>query len=444
MSSQTLSGKSNFNTDPNHIYYNLQVYNNDTTGNSASQPLRFQETRLAPILANPSEYFLSILRFSLDTVSLPLVMPQVETDILKNVDGNPNKLVYQIMFYSIPLGYSVPFNILFIQQDETLPVPTADQIHNDPTIISNPYYFVYTYQNFIDMINRSLLLAMNDFNDVSTTPQIVFNKNTKAYDIWFPPVPADELNRQKPNRSTSAEFVPGVFNPAYGNSDNSDYNFKLFFNQPLFTLFSSLNSEYVGSIPDRGDGWYNVNADPALINHDPALPNFYNNLGFGTAFFPENIDRYIWPTTEGFNINYAEYPSQPLWNPVKQIIFTTALMPIVNQLVGTPLILNSNIALDNPDVSNNFSPILTDIEVDLHNGDETKPNINYVPSGKYRLIDLQSNMPINIIEISIIWKDQYGNPHNFLLEPGCGASIKIMFRKKIYNLLQLDEYTKPV
>jgi hypothetical protein len=118
-------------------------------------------------------------------------------------------------------------------------------------------------------------------------------------------------------------------------------------------------------------------------------------------------------------------------------------MPITNELVATPAVFNSNLALDNDDANNNFSPIITDLEVPLTRGDETKPTVNYSPQAEYRLIDLQSNSPINSIEISIFWKDAYGGIHQFLLEPGCSASLKILFRKKIYNLIHLPEYTKP-
>jgi hypothetical protein len=76
-------------------------------------------------------------------------------------------------------------------------------------------------------------------------------------------------------------------------------------------------------------------------------------------------------------------------------------------------------------------------------GDESKPSIQYSPQGEYRLIDLQSNAPINNIEISVFWRDQYGILHPFVLEPGCFSSLKILFRKKIFNLVYLPEYTKP-
>jgi hypothetical protein len=128
---------------------------------------------------------------------------------------------------------------------------------------------------------------------------------------------------------------------------------------------------------------------------------------------------------------------------VKAIIFTTALFPVANELDGLPIVQNSNKALDTDVQNNNFLPVITDLEVPFVRGDESKPSISYAPSGEYRLIDLQSNAPINNIEISVFWRDQYGTLHPFVLEPMCFSSLKLLFRKKIFNLVYLPEYTKP-
>jgi len=154
MANQTIAGKTNYNTDPNHIYYNLQAYNNDTVVSSQSVPVRFTETRTSTILANPSEYFLSIIRFHLDTPNLPLFLPTPETSPLYNPTQDPNLLVYQLAIYQansnvgpwiIPIKFSPQFN-------QTVSPPPVLDIN----ALSNPYYFVYQFQDFLDMINASL------------------------------------------------------------------------------------------------------------------------------------------------------------------------------------------------------------------------------------------------------------------------------------------------
>ena len=71
-------------SQPAHIYYDLDVVNSiqpSLTTSQSSQPnrLTFTEVRSSPILDNPSDYYLSIVRFSLDTAgSMPLFVPQIE------------------------------------------------------------------------------------------------------------------------------------------------------------------------------------------------------------------------------------------------------------------------------------------------------------------------------------------------------------------------------
>ena len=135
MTSKVLSTRTNFNSNPHHVYYDINMYNDDTSGNSAAVPVKFTETRNQPILANPSEYFMTVSRMCLDTASLPLMIPEVAI----GENSNANKTVYQFAVgkYADDAGAKV-FNIIFNPQDKTLSAPTlpitASSSHSD-------YYF---------------------------------------------------------------------------------------------------------------------------------------------------------------------------------------------------------------------------------------------------------------------------------------------------------------
>ena len=58
------------NKKPREVYYDIQINNFESSG-SAQQSLRFTETRSKPLIENSGEYSLSIVRFELDTYSLP-------------------------------------------------------------------------------------------------------------------------------------------------------------------------------------------------------------------------------------------------------------------------------------------------------------------------------------------------------------------------------------
>jgi hypothetical protein len=470
MSSQSMSGKANYNTDPNHLYYDLQLLNNDTVGAGEILPVRFTETRTSTILANPSEYFLSIQRFSLDTPSLPVFLPEVETRADLNPTNDPNLLVYKMAVYqwgsaNAPTTANVRYSN---QYDVTVRVPTPPFTSET---LSDSYYFVYQYRDFIDMLNATLQKLCATTN-INVPPPFIDINTSNLISVYFPQyTTADSTGPSGP--------VAGTIDNLWDDDPSASNKYVLCFNSALWALVNSLQTRYINSLnqiqatspttgqipafplmtdPTATAGWYVVKVNPVaspiafpapvatVYNCNqtggfPAFGNHYLQVDANTFQFLSLL--YTSSNVRSFSVNTTPYSPCPVWNCVRTLIFTTALMPITNELVATPLILNSNPLLDNDDANNNFSPIITDLEVPLTRGDETKPTITYSPQAEYRLIDLQSNAPINGIEISIFWKDQYGYQHQFVLEPGCNASIKILFRKKIYNLSKLTEYTEP-
>jgi len=461
MANQTIAGKTNYNTDPNHIYYNLQAYNNDTVGSSQAVPVRFTETRTSTILANPSEYFLSIIRFHLDTPNLPLFLPTPETSLVYNpAPQNKNLLVYQMAVYNIGTNTVNIIPIIFSPQlNNTVTPPPVLDIN----ALSNPYYFVYQFQDFIDMMNKSIqnYWAANLGNLISMDHCPYFGMEAgNKFCIYFPSNVNANTGSNPPVKGTGSNI--------WNSAGTTAGQFELAFNAPLHTLFSSLRYEYIDSLKNLPGitplaqatltsekslhGWYLVsNRRPHNAGTYVTPPNLEstNQMGLNQleilpiADVPFAGNMYS-VAIRSFEVVKSPYSSAPLWNPCKQLIFTTALMPVNNELVGLPVVQNSDPRLNSDVQNNNFSPIITDLEVPLVSGDETKCNVSYSPSGEYRLIDLQSNQPINSIEISVYWKDQYGTLHPFTLEPGCFSSLKLLFRKKVFNLIYLPEYTKPV
>ena len=57
----------------------------------------------------------------------------------------------------------------------------------------------------------------------------------------------------------------------------------------------------------------------------------------------------------------------------------------------------------------------------------------YNPTAEYRLIDMNSCMDLNRVDIIVYWKGKFGHIHPFELNPGNAASVKIMFRRKDFN-----------
>lgn len=426
--------------DPVNMYYDLDLVNTDfSTDGQIPARLTFTEVRASPILMNPQDYFFSIVRFQLDTAgAMPLFIPQI--DLKQNVGDPdfPNKTVYEItMNYWDKTSGSVAkitkpiiYKPHFTQQvNNAVQSPPTTSPLSLEAITSN-YFWVGSYAWWIQMINETIASIWADFNTLpapipaelaalpdyqTANPPFMEWDNTTNYATFVAPY---SLFNQTASWNPYVPLVPpapaptGEFSPAI---------FNIFFNTPLHTLFSSF--EYV----------FNNFVNPDKTNY---MLRVYNKNGTNWSPVPA-------PAPPSPFQNWTALRTVQLYGtgatmcPISSLIFETSLMPIVPQMIGLPKIFTNAQFSGNQAIqggqNNNLSNEITDIVEPLNRGDEYFPNVLYLPQAEYRLIDLQGNGPISSIQISVKWKDIYGIYHDFFLQNGCGASMKILFRQKAFN-----------
>ena len=78
-------------TQPFHQYYDLSAINNETSGITAPAQFSMTQTRNNPYLMAPENYFMSVIRFTMQTPSLPVFIPQA---LIGQAD--PNKTAYSL------------------------------------------------------------------------------------------------------------------------------------------------------------------------------------------------------------------------------------------------------------------------------------------------------------------------------------------------------------
>ena len=128
-----------------------------------------------------------------------------------------------------------------------------------------------------------------------------------------------------------------------------------------------------------------------------------------------------------------EIASVSLWNPISSIVFTSSLLPIVPTQTSKAKVydsLTNNLATDGPP---NIASIIADFEIVIDKDNQYRPDICYSPAAEYRLIDMYSSYNVNKIDISVFWKDKFGNLNPIYLNSGCSANVTLLFRKKIFN-----------
>jgi hypothetical protein len=418
-----MSSYNDRNKDPSQKYYNILVKNNNTgyDKNGAAVPytnavdLAFEQTRTIPYINHPRDFYMSVVGFEMDTQSIPVFI----CDPIVG-QSNINDTVYTItMNYITNSGANnkvVQTRVQWEPEDKSATQPTGlvpDSYNMDP------YYYAYTYQHFISLVNKALDTCWTALES-NPPPLLVPGANTLRA---FISLEGDKviLNAQSVLCLTDSS---GNIITNFGTADTTGV--KIYFNTELYNLFSSLEAI---KIPQP---LVNIGPASSYLNSNYQMLFTINQSTTNAKLTP--IDFSIVPPTLTYAMyqNVSEYSPLPYWNPIDKVVFTTAQLPVVPQLIAA----TSNYYSDSQTSGTNadVSYILCDFSAQLSTGTEYKPNITYIPPAEYVLNELYGDTPLSSISIYVFWKDKFGDLHPFLLEAGGTALLKIMFRKKDFYL----------
>ena len=358
-------------SEPGHVYLDLSVVNNDT-GNAGigPSPLIFSESRSRAIITDPSSYYVSIIRFKIDTSLLPVMMPVVQLNQI-----NPNLTIYS--FTLSYQGHDFQSYIIFEPQDLSTSQPAAPTTQQD---INSGYYYLYNFAFFVNLCNKALQAAFDGLNDLIALP------TTHAPFLLYDP--------------SSNQLVFNADVAAYDNSLNNPI--QIYFNVPCYNLFSSFQCSTVSFANNGGKNYLLLTT---------------NDQGFNVAELSSYSVLQI----------YQDFVSTQLWSCVQSIVLTSSTLPITGTMQGVSSINGTS---NNINYNTNISvPIISDFEVAITTGLDYKPSISYSPN-MYRLIDLFGHSDITNINISAYWKDNQSNLHPLLIPANGNSNLKIMCRKK--------------
>lgn len=463
--------------EPSYVYYNCDIINNRTDDvNQAllAQPdpqIRFNETRDTALIKDASQYEFSIIRFTMNGANrdLPLFIPNIAT-------GQAN---VNLTNYSVAISYQQSWNTnLGVVSFNITPLPTfaiyIPEVQNPvlaptprpPTIVqdlSSRYYWVFTYQHWIDIVNQTILQAHQalyadfqlawagtagltdpfpyasfaDFQANVNTPQIVYGDEARPLFTLY--ADSDGYGaRLEP--FTPIPYVAGTAGQATRPFE------RLFFNTNMAGLFANFSSLYWNrtDIPSLTFGGLLYPAFPNPVpegyTREIIFPNknYQNVEDFRLApfsgvpplgFVPLAQQKVCWKLTQDFK------SVDSLWSPISSIVFTTSLLPIKTESTSAPNILGTgNLGISAPTSASAFQPIITDIALDtaLSGADDYRQFIYYAPNAEYRMSDLStSKQEIRNLDISVFWKNRLDNelyPVN--MYNLSTVSLKIMFRHK--------------
>lgn len=393
--SQLSSFKKSLN--PDMVYYDIVSTNFQTT--TTEEPfLRFNETRTNPIIDNTGEYYLSIVRFSIDTYNLPNIIMEIQPQ-----QANINLSIYSVTLeYDDGLGVITPSTqeyVIWNPQNKNARIPIAPNATNSGFQEITEYYYCYQFQYFLGLVNTAFGNAF---------ASLVANTGGGASPIagTFQPVLTWDVTSNK-----------AIIQAPTGFYDNDlAAKIKIYMNPPLFALFNSFPNLSFGT-----------GASVSLGRNYQLLINDF--AGINTILLPTNVTppatQTIWTQV------FQEFATIDTWSPVASLVFTSNTMPIVSNQLSAPLIFNNGVSSTGIGNNANFAQIITDM---VTNQQVFKPNVLYSPTAEYRRVDMTGNTPLSNIDINVYWRDKLGQLVPFTLASGATASIKFLFeRKEIYR-----------
>ena len=365
--------------DPDILYVNINCTNLDNI-DQTPKPLTYTETRSSPILYYPSNFYMSIVKFSIDTQTLPIYIMPIQPN-----QSNPNLSVLTLGFtYTGDVSshvYNTTATVQYIPQISVIPVPNAPNLNSPPVQDnSQEYYNILTYEYLLGLINTAISTAYAQINT----------------DITALGLGDTTLSTQQPimiwNNSSSTATInyqgTGISGQTIANQP------VLQMNTTLYSMFSSFNATISG---------FNGNLPATLIwNYDDpfaAIPTYTIS---------------------------QEYDTTANFNPVTGLVFTSNSIPIVPEAISKPSLIYNNTQLVNFGSNNNTANIITDFSSDT----VYKPNVYYVPSAQYRYTQLISQKPFNTIDISVYYRIKTGELVPFRLASGGNLTMKMLFQKK--------------
>ena len=494
------------------IYYNADIINNITaatgTGSGPDPAIRFQDTRDLPILTDASKYNFSIVRFQMvgPNKDLPLFIPAIELDTpVGGVQSDVNRTIYKLAIaYQREWTTSDLGDIMFTVAPRTIPIIYRPETQNpvlapvpllSPLLgaglrqqdLSTRYYWVYTYRHWCDLVNETMLTAMETLREqfrlawiasgtvdpfpyggASPDPaglalfladhdvpsikydddagKFVIYGDTRAFNV------RDVIDGSQDalgNFTGVGQPIPAFVVPVGPAPQPASAPYlRLFFNANLFGLLTNFKnayyqtnairfpltpavltpllplSDYTNEILFTNENFTNIlNNNPLLQGSTAVPPPAYNPL----FLIPAEKQNLYWTITQ-------DYPStDSLWSPIESIVFISTLLPIRTEFVGEPTRFGTgNLGYSSATAPSAFLPVITDLVVDLSGGSESYRTVTtYTPTAEYRMATMgASKQEIRNIDLSVFWKNRLdGSLNPIQMFNLSSVSVKLMFRK---------------
>lgn len=358
--------------DPDHIYYNIVIpYQDNPMYNSTVAT--FVENRTQPILEKCDDWYVSIIRFYVPAESIPITALPILP--FPNLNVNLTNLSI-ILSYN---GINSNETILTYVPENNLVLPPNSATATNPNYPITPYYYIYNYQNVIDIANNAIIVALANLKTKPGTGAIA---TATAPFFTYNPI---------------TQLITLTADQTFYDTNTAVNLIKFYFNAPFFTFFGAF---------------------PTLLTN----LFLFNVNSFTYQFLIKNNGI----NTTGTTINFSqEYVTIGLWNIFKSLVFISGTVPVNAELIpstdGSGNVIGRRILTD-------YDPLIND------KAGQSNSILQYYPQGPYRLISMISSTPLTKFDITLYWQDKSQNLYPLYILFDNVVTIKILFVKKnVYN-----------
>jgi hypothetical protein len=257
------------------------------------------------------------------------------------------------------------------------------------------YYNCYNYTYFCYLVYTALQTAHTSLKALA----VAGGDNGIVGSLYAPILTWDSTSNSAVMYANSEYFDIADANPI-----------QIYMNAPLYSLFSSFPSRYLGyEGVTYGRNYRLTVTDIGGTNSQTiTVPNTQTTWTAITL--------------------YQEYATTEAWSPITAIVFCSNTLPIIPSQVSTPFILNENNLQKLTGSDSAQSNIITDI---VSNTGLYRPNLVYSPTAEFRRISMVGKTPLTNIDIQIYYRLRTGHLIPFTLNIGGSVTIKLAFFKKL-------------
>lgn len=402
------------------IYYNVSITPSYHQVNEQDTdfPAFVSEINNQPIIPRASMWYLSVLRATIPTNYLPILIVPIVADDLQN---DINKCIYTITFQYADasnnlLGAPLSFPVKFISELQNVsPINTGDFAYplppsqnNGRQDVSTEYYYIYSPNHLQFFYQSSMIEAWEAYADyINATFGVVLDK-TK-----YPIITYDIIAQL-----FSINFYAPYFDQSL--TTNKHFLFLDSLSINTFNFQSKLIPPYFRTLGD---------ASPTV----PAYNKYQQNQV--TCYF-NGINKNTNPALTDYYIMTAPQTNNDMWGGVVKIVFQ------VSYGISTKLEYDSapsafGTTTNQQSAMRPLYQFLTDLEVDRTQFQYHRNFIQFNNGGGItagRLIELNEGI-IQNFDIYVKWVDCFGNIKSISLPDGMPLTIKIGWFPKTTTLI---------